>query len=678
MHTSPRDRGVAWALPQAWKMDDRLLAGFKPWQLLLAAIVFALALVLTTGSNLAQQSIDRIVQLVAHEQMHEWASQIMRRYPDVIRHLGRRPLPATVVAELRREAEIHNVEAFRLHSLTEPLGHVRMYARNTFDSPLGEAATRVIMAGAQGNSQQAPPGLVQVRASLKDDRGQIVGYLSAVVNQKALHQELARTLKRISLAAFVAITIVLLLAAIMFRQLRNNAAARIHYVRDYDELTGLPNRNAFEQHLDYMLAPENAEKQATLACMVFGVDNLGQVTCAEGHEATGHVLRTLAARTARLVHEQGGNVFRLEQDEFAVLLPMRQPDATRVQQLGQTLIKEAQRPVYWRGKSLLMSISIGVTFHPTPAQERSEILRQAALMREAAHEAGGNTLRIYDAKMDKAFNDIARLERLVRRAARNCARYFTLHFQPIVHLQDETLHGFEVLLRMDDDDGTPISPAAFIPVAERLNLMDEIGAFVLSEACAIAARWPDHLKVSVNLSPAQFESGHLPSTVWKALETSGLQPERLELEVTESIMMQDWSKVRNQLQEVRKRGASIVLDDFGTGYSSMSYLWKFDFDKIKIDRSLLQAVSTNHEARSILRALVVMMRSLKLPVVVEGVETQEQAVILRKLRCDYGQGWLFGKPVPLENVSTIILRDWQRRQGQSSQHSGTHARIGAA
>ena len=643
-------------------MEDHLKTGYRIRHLVLAAIAFVLALILATGSDFARQGIDRVVQLVARNQVQDWAMQIVHRYPEVVRHVGRRPLPEKVVTELRREAEMYGVEAFRLHSLNEPLGRVRMYARNTFESPFGKRATKVIAAGAQGAMAADAPGLVRVRVPLKDEHGRVLGHLTAVVNQNVLRQELAGALQHVSFAALAAIVIILLLSLYLFRQVRSNAAAHIHYVREYDEVTGLPNQNAFDQRLDRMLATDDKDRPASLACLVFGADNLGQITCAEGHEATGHVLRTLAGRFARVVHEAGGHVFCLERDEFAALLPVQQPDPRQVQRLGQALMKEAQRPIYWRGKSLLMSISIGVTFHPAPAQERSEILRQATLMREAAHEAGGNTLRIYDVEMDREFNEIAHLERLLRKAARNCARYFTLHFQPIVRLQDEMLHGFEVLLRMDDDDGTPISPAVFIPIAERLNLMDEIGAFVLSEACSMAARWPDHLKVSVNLSPSQFKSGRLPSTVWKALETSGLKPERLELEVTESIMMQDWSKVHNQLREVRKRGASVVLDDFGTGYSSMSYLWKFDFDKIKIDRSFTQAVATSHEARSILRALVVMARSLKLPVVVEGVETREQAAILRKFRCEYGQGWLYGKPVPVEDLSSVILQDWQRRR----------------
>jgi EAL domain-containing protein (putative c-di-GMP-specific phosphodiesterase class I) len=378
------------------------------------------------------------------------------------------------------------------------------------------------------------------------------------------------------------------------------------------------------------------------------------------------MLRTMAGRFARLAHEHDARIFRLQRNDFAIMLPVPAPGHREARMFAEKLTREAHRPVYWQGKSLSGSISVGITFYPDQATSRSELARQATLMREAAREDGGNALRIYDAEMDRNYNALTNMERLLRKAARNCATYFTLYFQPIVRLNDETLHGFEVLLRMHDDDGEPISPVVFIPLAERLNLMDEIGAFVLAEACAIASEWPDHLHVSVNLSPLQFESGHLPSAVWKALETSGLAPSRLELEVTENIVMRDWDKVHEQLDRVRARGVSLVLDDFGTGYSSMSYLWKFNFDKLKIDRSFTQAVSGSEEARSILRSLVVMARSLKLPLVVEGVETLEQASFLRKFRCDFAQGYYYGKPMPAHEVPAMILRDWQRREGREN------------
>ncbi len=635
---------------------------FRFWQLMVAGAAFVLSIFLLSGTNYARQGIEHIVRMVATSRVEDWATHLSEKHGHIFRQFGKRPLPDAEVAELRREAEIYGIEAFRIYSRSEPLGKVRLYARNTFD----DAHRRMAIAAFSQVKGAASDGAVTVRAPLRDASGHAIGSIVAMVDQKRLHHELTQAMQHILVSAVLALFIILLVALFLFRRLQSDAQLRISHAREVDELTGLPNQAAFDSAIEMLMRNVRQGGNRALACLIFGIDDLGRITCAEGHEAASHVLRTLAGRFARLAHEGKAQIFRLERDDFAVLLSAPFPGRHEARTFADGLLKEAQRPVYWRGKSLLQTLSIGISFHPEQAATRSELMRQATLMRQAARDAGGNTMRLYSAEMDRDYHEMASLERLLRKAARNCASYFSLHYQPIVRLEDERLHGFEVLLRMDDDDGNPISPAQFIPVAERLNLMDEIGAFVLAEACATAAQWPAHLHVSVNLSPLQFRSGKLPASVWQALETSGLHPRRLELEVTESIMMQEWDMVHAQLEEVRKCGARIVLDDFGTGYSSMSYLWKFNFDKLKIDRSFTQATSTCEEARSILRSLVIMARSLKLPVVVEGIETAEQAAFLRKFRCDFGQGYYFGKPMPATDVAALIMRDWQQRRAREA------------
>ncbi|GEM_PF-3473135 len=653
---------------------------------LLAGIALALGIFTLAGADYARRGIDHIVHLVATSRVEDWSTHLVEKHHDLVRNIARRPMSRQDVADLRREAEIYGVEAFRIEPAHEPLGKVRMYARNTFEEPHDKiarlafapatataSAGLALVDGSASAAQQheEPEGMARVRLPLKDADGNMLGYITAVVDQKRLHAELTEAMQRIFVSAIIALVIIAAMALLLFRRLQTDAQNRITYAREFDDLTGLPNHVAFEQLLDeYLAQPVGDPPRRALACIIFGVDDLGRITCAEGHEAASHVLRTLAGRFSRLAHRHGATVFRLRRDDFAVLLPLPWPGRDEAHAFMQELLHEAQRPLYWHGKSLILTLSVGISFHPQEqATSRSELTRQATLMRQAARDAGGNTFHIYDSAMDRDYNEMAELERLVRRAARNCARYFSLHYQPIVRLEDEHLHGFEVLLRMHDDDGKPISPAKFIPIAERLNLMNEIGAFVLAEACSTAVKWPQHLKISVNLSPTQFASGQLIATLWKALETSGLDPQRLELEVTESLMMQDWDKARTQLEEARKRGVSIVLDDFGTGYSSMSYLWKFSFDKLKIDRSFTQAVNSCGEARSILRALVIMARSLRMPVVVEGVETLEQAVFLRKFRCDFAQGYYYGKPMPPHEVAAVIMRDFQRRQAMQQEEA---------
>ncbi len=643
---------------------------FSSSHLLLAGTLIVLGLFALSTSDYARKGIGRIVSLVATSRIEDWATHIAEKHPEVIRNFGKAPIPDEELADLRREAEMYGVKAFEIYPAHEPQGALRIYAKNTFSDPEHELATAAFHAGSSAASSH-DNGLVKVRVPLRDLKGNKIGEVVAITDEKKLRARLMKGLRHILLTALMALGVILLISLSLFRRLQTDAQLRIHHARDFDELTGLPNHHAFEELLDKLTgaraddktlsSPSASATSATpFACISFSINELGSITCSEGHEGAGHVLRTMAGRFARVAHENGAHIFRMERDEFILVLP--RPDSREAAlELARKLEREALRAVYWRGKSLAVTLSVGITFFPEDAATRSEVVRQSTLVRRMAKE---NNLGIcvYDVNLDRRYNEVASIERLLHKAARNCASYFSLHFQPIVELEEEVLYGFEALLRLTDDEGNAVSPAVFVPIAERLGLMDEIGAWALAEACAVAAHWPDHLHVSVNLSPTQFQSGKLKANVWKALEISGLPPRRLELEVTESLMMDNWESASGQLEEFQARGVKIVLDDFGTGYSSMNYLWKFHFDKLKIDRSFTQATFASAEARNILRSLLVMARSLKLPVVAEGIETLEQAVFLRKFRCNFGQGWYYGKPMKAEDLSAHIMRDWQRRQ----------------
>ncbi len=647
---------------------------FSAWRLMIAGSLLAFSLFMSLSTDYAQRGIERIVRLVATNRIEDWSTHIAEKYPSIIRNFGKAPIPDEALADLRREAELYGVKAFEIIPPYDSLGKLRVYARNTFADPEHKLATAALKVNSP-DALKERAGLVKVRVPLKDMKGHEIGELVAVADEKKLHARLIGALRHVLLTALAVLAIILVIALFLFRRLHTDAELHLHRVRDYDDLTGLPNHHAFEEILDE-LTGANAEKNATamaqagertpFACISLGINELGKITCSEGHEGAGHVLRTMAGRFARVAHEHGAHVFRMERDEFIIILPTP-GQRQQAYDLAEKLQQEAYRPLYWRGKSLAVTLAVGITFFPEDAATRAEVVRQATLVRRAAREAHGG-ICVYDVNLDKQYNEKAAIERLLRKAARNCSSYFSLNFQPIVELEHEHLHGFEALLRLTDDEGNTISPEVFVPMAEQLGLMDDIGAWVLKEACIIAAHWPDHLHVAVNLSPTQFESGELVSHVAEALETSGLAPHRLELEVTESLMMGNWDAASTQLEQFRARGMKIVLDDFGTGYSSMNYLWKFRFDKLKIDRSFTQATFASSEARNILRALLVMARSLRLPVVAEGIETLEQAVFLRKFRCNYGQGWYYGKPKKAAELSAIIMRDWQRRRDVYPRH----------
>jgi EAL domain-containing protein (putative c-di-GMP-specific phosphodiesterase class I) len=261
--------------------------------------------------------------------------------------------------------------------------------------------------------------------------------------------------------------------------------------------------------------------------------------------------------------------------------------------------------------------------------------------------------------MDAELQDRIELEAIIRNAVLHDR--FELHYQPIFQMSDRRLIGFEALIRLPRDDGTLIPPLVFIPVAEDMRLIDIIGTWVLREACRTAAGWPKHLTVAVNLSPAQFLAGSVSEIVAAALKEAKLEPSRLELEITESLLLGDSASIMTELRTLKKLGVAIVMDDFGTGYSSLSYLWRFPFDKIKIDRSFMQGFDgSDRDAETVVKTIITLGRELHMHVTIEGVETAKQVAFLDSANGEQAQGFYFGRPVPPSELAASILADFQR------------------
>jgi EAL domain-containing protein (putative c-di-GMP-specific phosphodiesterase class I) len=275
---------------------------------------------------------------------------------------------------------------------------------------------------------------------------------------------------------------------------------------------------------------------------------------------------------------------------------------------------------------------------------------------------GRNCIRFFQPEMDAELQARSKLERTIRDAVLH-DRY-ELHYQPLFEMSEHRLTGFEALIRLPADDGTLIPPLVFIPVAEELRLIDRIGEWVLRAACRTAVTWPENLTVAVNLSPAQFLpglAGGVSDIVAAALKDAGLAAHRLELEITETLLLGDSAAIMAELQTLKAMGVAIVMDDFGTGYSSLSYLWRFPFDKIKIDRSFMQGFNgSGRDAKTLVKTIIALGRELNMRVTVEGVETAAQAAFLDKADGDQVQGFFFGRPVPGSEVSAYILADFQK------------------
>ena len=295
-----------------------------------------------------------------------------------------------------------------------------------------------------------------------------------------------------------------------------------------------------------------------------------------------------------------------------------------------------------------MNCSIGIAITPDDVSEATRPLRGTH-----SGSCNGKAAPLFTSKMEAELQARLALENSVRDAASNDD--FDLYYQPVFQSAGDRLVGFEALLRLRGFDAGLVSPAVFIPLTEQMGMIGRVGAWVLRSACCTAQMWPEHLKVAVNLSPAQFETGDICEVVAAALKESGLEPSRLELEITESLLLRETETVMDKLWELKALGVAIVMDDFGTGYSSLTCLWRFPFDKIKIDRSFMDRVDTDHNhVKTIVRTVTGLGRSLHMQVTLEGVETARQVALMRDVHCDHVQGFFFGRPMTSANVMSVI------------------------
>jgi predicted signal transduction protein with EAL and GGDEF domain len=338
-------------------------------------------------------------------------------------------------------------------------------------------------------------------------------------------------------------------------------------------------------------------------------------------------------------------------DEFAILqTSLSQPgDATN---LARRVIDEVSRPYDIDGQQVAIGTSVGIAIGPDNGLASAELMRNADLALYRAKSEGRNTYAFFEPEMDEQMQARRILETDLRKAL--VAGEFELHYQPIVNLRSNQITGFEALIRWHHPDRGMVQPAMFIPLAEEIGFIIPLGEWVLREACATAAKWAEPLMVAVNLSPAQFRNPHLIDTVADAISASGLPPERLELEITEMVLVGDSETTLTTLFQLRDLGVRIAMDDFGTGYSSLNYLQCFPFDKIKIDRSFVKDITDGVGSLNIVRAVTGMAQGLGMTTTAEGVETNEQLEIVRAEGCTDMQGFLFSRPLPSAEVDRLL------------------------
>ena len=425
--------------------------------------------------------------------------------------------------------------------------------------------------------------------------------------------------------------------------------AQAAYLATHDALTGLPNRGALRDELLRLLARNKRGEDVAVLCL--DLDRFKHVNDVLGHPAGDALLGQVAERLRQCARETDF-VVRLGGDEFAVL-QCGTPQPASSTALARRIIAALGTPFDLDGQRAHIGGSVGIAIAPFDGEEPELLLKNADLALYRAKSDGRGLLRYFEPAMDAQVQARRALEADLRHAAG--VMQFHLAYQPQVDTDNGNVTAFEALLRWQHPVRGSISPAEFIPVAEETGLIVAMGSWVLAQACRDAASWSSAVRVAVNVSAVQFAGGSLVRDVMRALGDSGLEPGRLELEITESVLLRDADQALLMLRELRQHGVRVAMDDFGTGYSSLSYLRSFPFDRIKIDRSFIHDIETNADAQSIVRAVAGLGSSLGMAITVEGVETLGQLAAVRREGCREVQGYLFSRPRPVSDVAQMIV-----------------------
>ncbi len=426
---------------------------------------------------------------------------------------------------------------------------------------------------------------------------------------------------------------------------QRNTDAKIAHLAHHDGLTGLPNRLQLREQTDALLPLVD---QSAFAMLYLDLDHFKDVNDTMGHPAGDKLLCQVAQRLRDITRDTD-MIARLGGDEFAILVHPIESQG-HLEALSKRIVHALSSPFTIEDQQVFIGTSVGIAMAPLHGTDASTLFRNADLALYKSKSEGRGRYAFFEDAMEQRVRAKKDLENELRQAL--VLSQFELYYQPIIHVPTKEISGFEALLRWRHPERGMMSPAEFIPIAEENGFILKMGEWALEHACHTATTWPDGLKIAVNLSPVQFKSKHLVASVKKALQRSGLAPNRLELEITETAMMHDPDATLLILKEIKALGVRIAMDDFGTGYSSLAYLQYFPFDKVKIDKAFIQ--DTKCTNRAIVKAVTGIAESLCIYTTAEGVETQEQLLRIQELGCQEAQGYYFSRPVPHAEVLTLL------------------------
>jgi diguanylate cyclase (GGDEF)-like protein len=430
---------------------------------------------------------------------------------------------------------------------------------------------------------------------------------------------------------------------------QRQSEVKIEYMAHHDSLTGLANRVLLNDRLEHALS--RAQHGELVAVHHLDLDQFKAVNDTFGHPCGDRLLRVVAERLRGLVRETD-TIARMGGDEF-VIVQTAIADPADATSLAQSVTRELSEPYDIDGQQAVIGVSIGISVGPGDGSSPDKLLRNADLALYRAKSDGRGTFRFFEQAMDLQMQARRIMEQDLRKALP--AGEFELHYQPVVNLASKEISGFEALVRWNHPIRGMISPADFIPLAEEIGFIVPMGEWIIRQACATAAQWPDDLHVAVNISAIQFRSPGLMQVIVGALAASGLAPTRLEIEITESVLLHNRETTLAVLHQLRALGIRIAMDDFGTGYSSLTYLQSFPFDKIKIDRSFVKNITENASSLNIVRAVAALANGMGMTATAEGVETAEQLDRIASEGCTEMQGFLFSRPLPAAEIERQFL-----------------------
>jgi diguanylate cyclase (GGDEF)-like protein len=629
---------------------------------------FVVVLAVLVGGTWAAVKIttDRLLYHDATSTAHSWATFLAASVTDLEQIAGgEQPSTASMVffQSVRKSGQVFRYEIFNRDGYSQLVSERDKIAFVEVSEYSDAAAKSVITHMAivdvqEGNSADLPTLFAHAYVPILVD-GRTIAVVAAYVDLTEQHQNFYNTFL-VAAASLCLLTIMAFAipAIAWYRRTKEKQQAdrRIRFLAHHDVLTGLANREQLIEKLENALAVLPS-RGGSLAVHFIDLDRFKEVNDTLGHDGGDFLLKTIAERL-RAAIRIGDLAARLGGDEF-IVVQTGISDRTQAEVFARRLTAALIAPIKFGENEIVATASVGVALAPSDGADPERLLKSADLALYKSKADGRNCVRFFLPEMDEAMQARTALEKTLRDAVLH--ERFVLHYQPLFNISNQSLTGFEALIRLPAGDGTLIPPVKFISVAEDLRLIGEIGTWVLREACRTAAAWPEPLTVAVNLSPLQFEAGNVSAIVAGALRDTGLEPYRLELEITESLLLGNTNAILAELRTLKAIGVSIVLDDFGTGYSSLSYLWRFPFDKIKIDRSFMQGVDTSGKsAGTVVKTIIALGRELDMRITVEGVETAEQVAFLDGVNADQVQGYFFGGPVPSSEVGVEILRSFRR------------------